>query len=67
MTFSFDNYLKAGEYGVCLIAADKSIVTSQYFDWIDMATSLKTEDRRGQTAWAMFNPAIQAQCLRMGG
>lgn len=66
VTFSFDNYLRAGEYGLCLIAGDKSIVTTQYFDWIDLAATLRSADRRGQTAWALFNPGIEAQTLRMG-
>ena len=65
VTFTFANYLKAGEYGVCLIAGDKSIVTSKYFDWIDLAASLKTSDRRGQVAWAAFNPAIEAKGVRV--
>lgn len=66
LTFSFDNYLKAGDYGLCLIAADKSIVTSQYFDWIDVAETLKSVDRRGQTTWALFNPGIAATFTRSG-
>lgn len=66
VAFTFTNYLKAGEYGVCLIAADRSIVTNHYFDWIDMAASLKTADRNGQLAWAVFNPGIRAEGVRIG-
>lgn len=66
LSFTFHNYLRAGEYGLCLIAADKSIVTSQYFDWIDLAATFRAVDRRGQTAWAQFNPGIQASSVRMG-
>ncbi len=57
--FSFPNYLRAGEYGVCVIAADRPIVTGQYYDWIDFAASLKTVDRFGKSAWAQFNPAMK--------
>lgn len=67
VAFTFTNYLKAGEYGICLIAADKSIVTSRYFDWIDVAASLRSADRSGQKAWALFNPGIQARAARSGG
>ncbi|MEO8364608.1 MAG: ABC transporter ATP-binding protein [Pseudoxanthomonas sp.] len=56
--FDFMNYLRAGEYGLCLIAADKPIITNQYFDWIDVAATLKTADRGKQLAWAIFNPGI---------
>ena len=66
VTFSFTNFLRAGEYGVCAIAADKAIVTSRYFSWIDHAASVRTSDRDGQVAWAVFNPRIEAQsrCLQ---
>ncbi len=59
LDFQFTNYLRAGEYGVCLIAADRSMVTSHYFDWIDLAAQVQVADRPGQTAWAIFNPAIR--------
>ena len=65
VVFKFTNYLKAGEYGVCLVAADKPIVTSRYFDWIDLATSLKVTDRAGQVAWAVFNPGIAVHSSRV--
>lgn len=58
LDFDFTNYLRAGEYGLCLIAADKPIITNQYFDWIDVAATLKTADRGKQLAWAIFNPGI---------
>lgn len=58
LDFDFTNYLRAGEYGLCLIAADRPIITNQYFDWIDVAATLKTADRGKQLAWAIFNPGI---------
>lgn len=64
VVFSFKNYLRAGEYGVCLIAADTSITTNTFYDWIDLAASLKMEDRSGQVAWALFNPAIATHAKR---
>lgn len=62
--FSFTNYLRAGEYGLCLIAADIPIVTNHYFDWIDVAATLRTADRGNQLAWAIFNPGIDVAIKR---
>lgn len=58
LVFSFTNYLRGGEYGLCLVAADKAITTGQYYDWIDLAASITTANRPGQVAWAVFNPGI---------
>lgn len=62
--FKFKNYLKAGEYGICLVAADRPGVTSKYYDWIDMATSVRCIDRPGKQAWAIFNPDIHVNVDR---
>jgi hypothetical protein len=56
--------LRAGEYGVCLIAADTSITTNQYYDWIDLAAVVRTADRPGHVAWALTNPGIAVNASR---
>lgn len=62
--FSFENRLRAGEYGICLIAADRPGSTDRYFHWIDLAASFHSVDRPGRTAWALFNPGIRASATR---
>jgi lipopolysaccharide transport system ATP-binding protein len=64
VTFGFRNWLRAGEYGVCLIAADTSITTNQYYDWIDLAAVVRTADRPGHVAWALTNPGIAVNASR---
>ncbi len=64
LTFAFENWLHAGEYGICLIAADRPVSTGRFYDWIDLATSFRAADRAGQQAWALFNPGIRVQAQR---
>lgn len=65
LRFAFPNRLKAGEYGICLIAADRPGATSRYFDWIDFAASFRSVDRPGRQAWALFNPGIRVSAERV--
>lgn len=59
LSFEFKNFLRAGRYGVCLIAGDRPGDTRCFYDWIDLATSFACQDRPGKQAWALFNPGIR--------
>lgn len=65
--FAYTNMLRAGEYAVCVIAADRPINTAKYFDWIDLAASYRSLDRPGQITWAVFTPRIKVQVHKSDG
>lgn len=65
--FAYTNMLRAGEYAVCVIAADRPINTVKYFDWIDLAASYRSLDRPGQITWAVFTPRIKVQVHKSDG
>lgn len=66
IAFTYTNLLSAGEYAVCVIAADRPMETKKYFDWIDLAASYCTLDRPGHKTWATFTPTIQVQVQKEG-
>ncbi len=67
IAFTYTNILSAGEYAVCVIAADRPMDTNKYFDWIDMAASYRSLDRPGQVTWATFTPPIKVQMHKQDG
>jgi ABC-type polysaccharide/polyol phosphate transport system ATPase subunit len=55
--FLYTNHLRAGEYSLRIILADK-LNTTLYFDWIDNAVLFRSVDLPGRPRWALVNPPM---------
>jgi ABC-type multidrug transport system ATPase subunit len=62
VSFSFENRLREGTYGLTVIASRFITATNfEYLDYLEPATQFRTLDRPGEPRWAVYAPPVEVK------